>query len=129
MGRKKGFQQAEILVIISNVFIEYGFEGTSLDDLVKATGLLRGSLYSAFGSKRGMFSAALAENIKQGKDSETTINLVIIAMMELTAKDKAVKKLVEYWYEENSFLNIAELLGEAILKRSHLSGGNLNNGK
>ncbi|KRL00277.1 TetR/AcrR family transcriptional regulator [Liquorilactobacillus capillatus] len=120
MGRKRSFQQAEVIKVISNIFIEYGFEGTSLDDLVKGTGLLRGSLYSAFGSKRGMFSTALVENIKQRKDSEITLNLVIIAMMELTAQDKVIRQLVKQWFEEKDAGNGAQLLGKAILNRSGL---------
>ncbi|KRM94934.1 hypothetical protein FC19_GL000035 [Liquorilactobacillus aquaticus DSM 21051] len=123
MGRKKSFQQSEILIIISDVFVKYGFEGTSLDDLVKATGLLRGSLYSAFGSKRGMFIDALSENIKQQKDSEITINLVIIAMMELAAKDNTIRQLLKQWYKESASSNVMELLGKAVLKRSGILEG------
>lgn len=41
------------------VFWEKGFQRTSVGDLVNATGLQRGSLYGAFGDKRGVFHAAL----------------------------------------------------------------------
>ncbi|WP_311408698.1 TetR/AcrR family transcriptional regulator [Liquorilactobacillus uvarum] len=123
MGRKKSFQKSEILKIISTVFVKYGFEGTSLDDLVKATGLLRGSLYSAFGSKRGMFIDALSENIKQQKGSEITITLVIIAMMELAAKDNTIRRLLKQWYKESASSNVKELLGRAVLKRSGILEG------
>ncbi|POX63497.1 TetR family transcriptional regulator [Streptomyces sp. Ru62] len=36
-----------------------GYEGTSVQDLVDATGVGRGSLYGAFGSKEGLYLAAL----------------------------------------------------------------------
>jgi len=41
------------------VFWSCGYHGTSLPDLLDATNLSRGSLYSAFGDKRGLFLRAL----------------------------------------------------------------------
>jgi TetR/AcrR family transcriptional repressor of nem operon len=43
----------------AGLFLERGYEATSIDDHVAVTGLHRGRLYKAFGSKRGMFIAAL----------------------------------------------------------------------
>jgi TetR/AcrR family transcriptional repressor of nem operon len=37
----------------------HGYHATSIDDLCKATGLLRGSLYGVFGDKHGIMLAAL----------------------------------------------------------------------
>ncbi|MFT7622438.1 MAG: TetR/AcrR family transcriptional repressor of nem operon [Myxococcota bacterium] len=42
------------------VFWQQGYQGASVQDLVEATGLQRGSLYGAFGDKRGLFMAALS---------------------------------------------------------------------
>lgn len=36
-------------------FIETGYHGTSVDDLSRATGLSKGSLYGAFGDKEALF--------------------------------------------------------------------------
>ena len=41
------------------VFWEKGYEATSMQDLVKATGLLKGSLYGAFGDKHTLYMIAL----------------------------------------------------------------------
>ena len=41
------------------VFWSRGYHGTSLPDLLEATSLSRGSLYSAFGDKHGLFLCAL----------------------------------------------------------------------
>ncbi len=41
------------------IFWERGYEATSIDDLLKATGINRGSLYGTFGDKRRLFLAAL----------------------------------------------------------------------
>lgn len=40
-----------------------GYAGTSLDDLVDATGLQRPSLYAAFGDKRALYLASLERTI------------------------------------------------------------------
>ncbi len=42
-----------------NIFWSRGYAHTSLPNLTAATGLLRGSLYAAFGQKDAMFSVAL----------------------------------------------------------------------
>lgn len=42
-----------------DVFWEKGFEATSTQDLCARTGLGRGSLYNAFGSKQGLYEAAV----------------------------------------------------------------------
>ena len=59
MGRQRTFDEAEVIVQSASVFLRQGYEGTSIDDLLAATGLHRGSLYKAFASKRGLFLAAL----------------------------------------------------------------------
>ena len=40
-------------------FWEHGYEATSVDDLVQATGVGRGALYTEFGGKRDLFLACL----------------------------------------------------------------------
>lgn len=42
------------------VFWSRGYEGTSINDLVQATGMNRGSIYASFEGKRDVFLAALA---------------------------------------------------------------------
>jgi len=48
------------------VFWRQGFAGTSIADLVEATGLQRQSLYNAFGDKQALFNAALARYREHG---------------------------------------------------------------
>ena len=42
-----------------STFWQKGYAATSLDDLSKATGLVRPSLYAAFGNKEEMFLRAM----------------------------------------------------------------------
>ncbi len=59
MGRKKTHKKEELLAQAMEVFREHGFAGTSADMLVERIGVSRYSLYSDFGSLRGLFEAAL----------------------------------------------------------------------
>ena len=59
MGRPREFDESQALGRITEVFWAKGFEGTSMSDLVEATGLKKGSLYAAFGDKQAMYLAAL----------------------------------------------------------------------
>lgn len=60
MGRPRTFDEAGTLKVIMELFWANGFEGTSMADLVAATGLKKGSLYAAFGDKRAMYHKSLA---------------------------------------------------------------------
>jgi TetR/AcrR family transcriptional repressor of nem operon len=60
MARPRGFDEAEVLRKALGVFRARGFDGATLDELERATGLGRGSLYGAFGDKRALFRRALA---------------------------------------------------------------------
>lgn len=59
MPGTRQFDESQVLDAMMRVFWEKGFEATSIDDLVHATGLQRGSLYNAFGDKAAMFCRSL----------------------------------------------------------------------
>ena len=130
MGRKRSFDDDEVLARAREVFLEHGYEGTSIEALVKATGLLRGSLYGAFGSKRGMFVAALHDATDSGSRDSKVLNLVLVALMELSDHDLEVRGLVRDYLVKLSCsesgdtnavtVNVATLLGERLLQRAHV---------
>lgn len=62
-GRPRGFDAGEVLGAAAERFRTRGYAGTSLDDLVDATGLQRPSLYAAFGDKRALYLATLERTI------------------------------------------------------------------
>jgi len=59
MARTREFCPSEALDKAMRVFWAKGYFGTSIDDLVSATGVSRYGLYGAFGDKNGLFLAAL----------------------------------------------------------------------
>ena len=61
MGRLQTFERQTVVQAARDLFWDRGFDLVSLADLEDATGLKRSSLYHAFGSKRGLFDAAVED--------------------------------------------------------------------
>ena len=59
MARPKAFDQAQALEKAMQQFWTYGYEATSIQDLLDCMGINRGSLYATFGDKHALFMAAL----------------------------------------------------------------------
>lgn len=59
MARPREISVTAVRDAALDVFREHGFEHTSMHDLAQHTGAGNGSIYAAFGSKRGLFLAAL----------------------------------------------------------------------
>lgn len=72
-GRPREFDLHDALDKAVRVFSERGYHGTSITDLTQAMGLSQGSIYKAFGDKRGVFLAAFqhyrAERSQQLKNA------------------------------------------------------------
>lgn len=59
MGRNKKYNRDEVLREAMNTFWRLGFEGTSMKELMHATGLNKFSLYSEFKDKEDIFHESL----------------------------------------------------------------------
>jgi TetR/AcrR family transcriptional regulator, transcriptional repressor for nem operon len=59
VARTKEFNQEQALDAAMHLFWERGYEATSIQDLVDATGVQRQSLYDTFGSKHEIFLQSL----------------------------------------------------------------------
>ncbi|QLG45094.1 TetR/AcrR family transcriptional regulator [Costertonia aggregata] len=60
MPRFEEFDKQTVLKKAMNVFWEKGYNGTSMQDLVEATGLNRSSIYNSFGSKLELYQGTLS---------------------------------------------------------------------
>jgi len=69
MARTKEFEPEQALEDAMNVFWRFGYENTSLDQLMREMGIARQSLYNTFGDKRSLYLQALRhyrdENLAQ----------------------------------------------------------------
>jgi TetR/AcrR family transcriptional repressor of nem operon len=61
MGRPRGFDESTVLEAVRDQFWIVGYEATSIGEIMKATGLGKGSLYNAFGSKRELYLRIFAK--------------------------------------------------------------------
>lgn len=119
MARPKTFSNSDVIARATEVFADLGFNGASVDDLLNATSIQRGSLYKAFGSKRGLFISCLKSTLEQDLSfSEATLDLMIVAMKDLASKDAEVREIClnaisEAW--DKSSIKPAEVFGARLI--------------
>jgi TetR/AcrR family transcriptional repressor of nem operon len=59
MARPRKFDEERVLQAVRDQFWDTGYAATSLEDLLRVSGLGKGSLYAAFGDKHRLFLRAL----------------------------------------------------------------------
>lgn len=72
-GRPREFKDTAVIDAAVEVFRTNGYEACSTDDLCKQTGLGRGSLYNAFGSKHELYEHALRRYHEVGIQAQIEI--------------------------------------------------------
>jgi TetR/AcrR family transcriptional regulator, transcriptional repressor for nem operon len=94
MARPRNFDEVEVVATAATIFARLGFNATSIDDLLQATALQRGSLYKAFGSKRNLFEKTLISALSPGWMHRTeSLDLLIVALKELAPQDRPIAAL------------------------------------
>lgn len=75
MPRLKEYNKREVLDKATRLFWEKGFVGSSMNDIVKATGLNKHSMYKEFGSKEGLYQACIENFVSEtNRDAVEIIN-------------------------------------------------------
>jgi TetR/AcrR family transcriptional repressor of nem operon len=139
-GRPREFDEDKVLLAAAHAFWQNGYHATSIDDICEATGLLRGSLYGAYGDKHGIFLAALkrysswriglAQERLSGPPSrellrralayyfESAVDLSIAracfitnTALELVPQDREVAEIIEH-----TFRHMSKLWAEAAIR-------------
>ena len=87
MGRPREFDEQRVIAAAKDAFWTHGYAGTSLTELMAATGLGKGSLYGAFGDKHELFVRTFDEYCRQALESVEA---------ELTADGPAYERLVAH---------------------------------
>ena len=146
MVRQREFNPTTALTGAMEVFASRGYSNTSIDDVVKATGISRYGIYGTFGNKRELFEQALEKYTERmGKESfmrlfrpdasikdiRTTFDdriehlfssddhngcLIIHTAMELAPRDKDIEVVL------NCLLTRMSEAYAAGLKQAHESG-------
>ena len=141
MARSIEYNPQEVLTKTMYLFWEKGYEATSIQDIVAVTGLKPGSLYSAYGSKEGIFKAVLEmyqnQSLKEVREIleakgdvlqnvKIFFNFVIVkaisnevnegcllvkTLLVVSHKDKKVQEQIVKFYQE-----LAPILKNAIKK-------------
>jgi len=99
MGRPRSFDEVAAVAEAGRLFARYGYEGTSVDDLVRGLGIHRGSLYSVFGSKRALYLRVLGEHVTALDGStvpprDADLTLLLRAAVERAPVDAQAAALV-----------------------------------
>ena len=94
MARPRAFNENTVIAQAAESFARLGYEACSIDDLLLATGLQRGSLYKAFGSKRNIFEQVLTAAFGAGFATRgQDLDLLITALKELASEDQPIAAL------------------------------------
>jgi AcrR family transcriptional regulator len=88
-GRPRGFDREEALDRAVEVFWREGYDGATVAELCRATGLNPPSLYAAFGDKARLFEAAL------DRYQATTGGFAARVLMDAPTAQAAVRGLLE----------------------------------
>ncbi|MEQ8653602.1 MAG: TetR/AcrR family transcriptional regulator [Kiloniellales bacterium] len=102
MPWQKSFDVEQAVDQAMEVFWAKGYEATSMADLLEATGINKGSLYNAFGSKKKLFVRALLKYDREQRqaalgeladleDPLTAIELLFESMVAKSLSDKDCK--------------------------------------
>jgi TetR/AcrR family transcriptional repressor of nem operon len=71
MPKTKAFDKEKVLEAAAKIFRQKGYNGTSIDDVLTATGLSRSSLYDSFQDKHNLYVMSL-EFYKKAEDTKLT---------------------------------------------------------
>ena len=117
MGRPRQFEEAAAVNAAVAVFQQRGYASTSVDHLVEATGVHRGSLYGVFGSKHELFVRAL-DAVDATNRSVERLDVILVGLLELAPTDSRVRERIARLVETHSITK--EHLAGRLLARAGL---------
>ncbi|MET9229920.1 TetR family transcriptional regulator [Lentzea sp. NPDC003310] len=127
MGRRRSFDVDEVVQAAAELFARRTYDGVSIDDLVKWVGVHRNSLYGVFGSKRGLYLAALRRHVDQEvrpdlaraarSGAAPTWDLLLLAAVDRAPDDSEVAELVSSVFAELDAATGEPAATEALLGR------------
>lgn len=97
-------KQEAILQAAAEEFGEQGFEGASINRIIRTSGMSKGSVYYYFEDKADLFSTTLEHSIQRFADEIGWLSLEVLghdefwdALLELTHRSVALARRSEWW--------------------------------
>ena len=112
MGKKRQFDESEVLTIMAEHFWKHGYAATKVDQLSAITGLTKTSIYNAFGNKEALFLRVIDFYVERA---------FLPALQQIDAERSMtdnLEKLFELYFSEdqNQQLTYGCLLTNSILE-------------
>lgn len=119
MARPRLFIESEVIEKAAIHFASFGYNATSIDDLVVVTGLQRGSLYKAFGSKLNLFTLCFDNHVDSANWSKSTLgtDLLIVALRDVVAHDAVIRRKSKMAISKVSKAKAANLMGLRLIEK------------
>ena len=120
MARTKAFDTDQALKRALHLFWKQGYEHTSMQDLVEAMGINRGSLYDTFGDKHSLYVMAVEKylsdysmrDVRQAMaEGEVDPKTVIAALLRRMAREAAGKERARGCFLTNTIVEIGRADG------------------
>ena len=89
MARTKDFDELEVLNKAISIFLDRGYNGTSMAELVNGLGISRSSMYDTYGNKHSLFIKALISYQTKALGRMNTI------LHQCTTSKEAIKQMLE----------------------------------
>ena len=110
-----------ILQAAREIFLEKGYAGTSMDEVVQRTGGSKASLYKYFGSKEGLFAAMFADRCQAflanlaipetlSDNLEETLTLFAERVMSASVEPERIAMIRALAAEADRFPDLAEMV-------------------
>ena len=114
MARPKAFNEEEVIDKAVEIFWAKGYEATSMQDLIDAMGIQRGSLYGTFGSKQQLF-------LKSLKRYSVTVVKKLLEILE--SKPSAIESIELFFAQLVEHLLTAGELRSCLVTNSAIERG------
>lgn len=113
MARKNDSKQTieNIIAVSAQLFIEKGYDKTSMQDIVTALGKSKGAIFHHFNSKEAIFNAVMERQFEQVIE---TVNQWLIEMKGQTAKEKLRGLIQRNLTDEQVIKESASMIASAI---------------
>lgn len=99
MARTREYNKEEVIEVATKLFWQKGYNATSMNDLVKHTGLNKQSMYKEFGDKENFFLACLSYYVIE--DSKEVRKILTKQPLSLNNVEEFIENRIDYAASDN----------------------------